>query len=226
MAAYDKVARQYSEVFNNINLRCFEWKWLKKTIQKLKPDSLLDIGCGNGYLLNALTPIIPNLYGIEPCAPMFRIAEERVGGKAVLRNAPAENIPFENEKFDAAVSFLSFRYMEWNKAIPEIARILKPDGIFIIIDLFAARFIFLKIPAYSVTFIKTRLQYFMNRNFHKKLVELSRNADWQKMVNENPKREFTDAKKALEKQFNIINEKILCHSINGMTIGIICKKPV
>ena len=225
-SAYNKVAREYSEVFTDISLRCFEWPWLKKIILDLKPDSLLDLGCGNGYLIKALSPFTARLYGIEPCEPMFRIAEAQLGGKAVLYNSFAENLPFGNGYFDLAVSFLSFRYMEWEKSLLEIHRVLKPDGRFIVIDLFAAAFNPFKLGLYFTALVKTRLQYACNKEFRKRLKKLSQNPDWLEMVMKYPKRELYDAKQALKKEFSILDEKTLCHSVSGKTVGLVCKKKI
>ena len=224
MPVYDKVAAEYSNVFNDINLRLFEWAWLEKLIKTSKPNSLLDLGCGNGYLSQALSGIVPCIYAVEPSVPMFEIAKERLGKKAVLHNAPAENLPFASGSFDIAVSLLSFRYMDWGKALEEIHRVLKPEGTFILIDLFASRFNPFFIGVYLKTWIGLRLQYARNRDYRRKLKELSRNSDWKKMVKENPKRELYGAKRAIEKGFIIAKEKLLSAGLHGKVTGLVCVK--
>ena len=133
MAAYDTVAPVYSGVFDDINLRCFEWPWLKNLINELRPHSLLDLGCGNGYLVKALGTMIPNLYAVEPSVPMFCAAQDLVGETAALYNASAENLPFADDFFDVIISLLSFRYMNWGKSLPEIRRVIKPEGTLIMV---------------------------------------------------------------------------------------------
>jgi ubiquinone/menaquinone biosynthesis C-methylase UbiE len=224
MSAYDAVALQYSGVFDDISLRCFEWPWLRAEILKLKPDSLLDLGCGNGYLLKALKPTVPNLYGVEPCAPMFDIAREQASGNVQVCQAPAENLPFEDNLFDTVVSLLSFRYMDWDRALSETARVLKPEGTLIIIDLFTAAFDPFKAGRYLGAWVKTHIEYAANREYYRKLKELSLNPDWQKMVGEFPKREFGDAKRAIEKWFDIAREKTVCQSLRGKVVGLVCEK--
>jgi ubiquinone/menaquinone biosynthesis C-methylase UbiE len=224
MSAYDAVASQYSKVFDDISLRCFEWPWLRAQIHNIGPDSLLDLGCGNGYLLKALKPMVPRLYGIEPCAPMYSIAREQLGDDFQLFQAPAENLPFNDNSFDAIVSLLSFRYMDWDKALSEMDRVLKPEGTLIIIDLFAAAFNPLKTGNYLGAWVKTHIEYAANKNYHRKLKELSQSPDWQKMVEEFPKREFKDAKQLIKKHFYIAKEKNLCQAIRGKVVGLVCKK--
>jgi len=228
MAVYDSIAAEYAEVFDDIRLRVFEWPWLKGLIEKLKPRSLLDLGCGNGYLAQALAPLVPELCAVEPSAPMFEIARLRLGGGAQppvsLYNAAAENLPFASGFFDAAVSLLSFRYMDWDKSLEEIHRVLKPEGTFILIDLFAARFNPFHFGTYCKTAAGLRLQYAANRGYRRKLKELSRNADWQKMVSEHPKRELGGAKQAIEKKFRISAEEILSAGLRGKVAGLVCEK--
>ena len=228
MAVYDPVAVKYAEVFNDIHLRLFEWPWLEGLIGKLKPRSLLDLGCGNGYLAEALSPRVPELYAAEPSVPLFEIARQRLGGGARppvnLYNAAAEDLPFASGFFDVVVSLLSFRYMDWDKALGEIHRVLRPGGTFILIDLFAARFNPLCFGAYLITWAKLRRQYAANRDYRRKLQELSRNSDWQDMVREHPKRELGSAKQAIGKKFRISAEKLLSAGLRGKVTGLVCVK--
>ncbi|GHU06162.1 hypothetical protein FACS1894147_12900 [Spirochaetia bacterium] len=224
MEAYDAVAELYSGVFDSIELRQFEWPWLLKLIGEFKPRSILDLGCGNGYLAKALFPLVPRLYAVEPCEPLFLSARERLGKDAVLFQAPAENLPFNDREFDMVISLLSFRYMQWDKALGEIHRVLKPGGIFILIDLFASRFDPLYLPNYIETWTVTHLQHMKNRTYRKKLLLLSKNREWLKMTAEHPKRELSDAKACIREKFFIKKEKLLSAALGGKTVGLVCVK--
>lgn len=52
-------------------------------IKKLKPTTVLDVGCGSGILTVELSKIASNTIGVEPAVPMLAIARERSGGDAV-----------------------------------------------------------------------------------------------------------------------------------------------
>jgi ubiquinone/menaquinone biosynthesis C-methylase UbiE len=224
MAIYDSVAVEYSEVFNDIKLRLFEWPWLEILIKSLNPRSLLDLGCGNGYMAEALVSLVTEIHAVEPSVPLFEAARRRLGEKAVLYNTSAENLPINSDFFDVVVSLLSFRYMDWDRALEEIHRVLKPEGTFILVDLFAARFNPLYLGAYIKTWTKLRFQYAANKDFHRKLKELSKNQNWRNMVRENPKRDLDSAKKAIEKKFRISAEKLLSAGFRGKVAGLVCVK--
>ena len=224
MAVYDTVALEYADVFNDIRLRYFEWPWLQKLITEFKPDSLLDLGCGNGYLVTALYSTVPNLFAVEPSAPMFRIAQKNLGKKAVLYEATAEKLPFNNDFFDMVISLLSFRYTNWKAALEEIHRVLKPGGILIIIDLFASSFNPLYLGKYLKTLVAVNLQYAGNREYRKKLKKLSQNPDWQEMVRKHPKRRLTEAKLLINEKFLIRTEENLSVGLRGKTAGLVCVK--
>ena len=55
-SSYDPVAELYADVFTDIRARRDEWRWLLSHIKALDPElSILDVGCGNGALLRALS---------------------------------------------------------------------------------------------------------------------------------------------------------------------------
>lgn len=224
METYDAVAKEYAGVFEDFNLRYFERPWLMKRIKKYQPQSLLDLGCGNGYLSKALIGTVPNLFAVEPSGVMFALAKERLGNDAILYQVPAENLLFDDECFDMIVSFLSFRYMQWDKALLEIGRVLKQNGVFILIDLFAASFHPLYFHKYIETWLVTRIQYMKHKEYHRKLSLLIQHKDWQEMVRKHPRRDFLDAKKCIEKRFRIQEQKVLNMGFKGKTIGLVCEK--
>lgn len=46
-------------------------------------------------------------------------------------------LPFADSSFDVVSSALSFRYLDWEKILPEILRVLKPEGRFLMVDMAA-----------------------------------------------------------------------------------------
>jgi ubiquinone/menaquinone biosynthesis C-methylase UbiE len=226
MHIYDAVAPSYGDVFDDIALRRFEWPWLRGCIKKLAPKTILDLGCGNGYLSAALLPLVPCVCAADPSPVMAGLARARLGEAARTVEAGAEALPFDGASFDAVVSFLSFRYMRWDRALGEIFRVLGNRGTLIIIDLFESSFNPLRLPWYAKTWLLTRAQYAARRDYRLKLLALQRNPLWQKMLAAHPKRPLSPALTEIRKRFIIKKQKILSLGLRGKTVALVCEKPV
>jgi ubiquinone/menaquinone biosynthesis C-methylase UbiE len=224
MEIYDEVAGDYAAVFDDIGLRVFEWPWIRRLVEKYRPCSLLDLGCGNGYLSKALRGMAAEIYALEPSPVMYSIAEKNLGGGVVLRLGSAEAMPFEDRSFDMVISLLSFRYMVWDRALDEIRRVLKDQGVFILVDLFAGSFNPFYLHKYFASWTAARIQYFRKKGYYKKLHVLTRSDAWRRMVQEHPKRELSEMKKEIARNFHIEGVKILSMALRGRTAGFVCRK--
>ncbi|MDR1239350.1 MAG: class I SAM-dependent methyltransferase [Treponema sp.] len=223
MESYDAVARDYAAVFDDIELRIFEWPWIRKLVARFRPRSILDLGCGNGYLSRALGGMAPEIYALEPSPVMCSIARKNLGGAVILRQGAAESMPFGDRGFDMVISLLSFRYMVWDRALDEIHRVLKNDGVFILVDLFAGSFNPRYLHKYAVSWAAAGIQYAGNREYYKKLRILTGSENWRLMLREHPKRAVEDAQKALAEKFHIQGIKLLSAALKGSMVGFICR---
>jgi SAM-dependent methyltransferase len=91
---------------------------------------VLDVGCGAGALTTVLAGIVgaDHLSGIDPSEPFVNAARERVPG-ADLRVGPAENLPFGEDTFDAALSQLVFHFVDDPaQAVTELRRVTREGG--------------------------------------------------------------------------------------------------
>jgi ubiquinone/menaquinone biosynthesis C-methylase UbiE len=224
MALYDQAAEEYAAVFDHISLRLFEWPWIKKQVARLRPRSLLDLGCGNGYLSKALIGTAPEICALEPSPVMCALAKKTLGDDVDLRQGQAESMPFGDNSFDMVISLLSFRYMVWDKALDEIYRVLKKDGFFILVDLFASSFTPLYFHKYIAAWAASHFQYIRNSGYCKKLRRLTQSGSWRKIVQEHPKRNLSDASVFIQNKFFIKEAKILSAGLRGKTAGFICGK--
>jgi SAM-dependent methyltransferase len=95
--------------------------------------SWLDVGCGKGELLTSGRSHFGHVAGCDPSREMSRNA----GGIEVrLQEAPAA-LPFPNASFDFATAVCVYHHVEEPNRIPltrEIHRILRPNGIFCMIE--------------------------------------------------------------------------------------------
>src|SRR5688572_19161989 len=74
---------------------------------------VLDVGCGPGALTAELVRRVgaPNVAAVDPSEPFVTAARERQPGVDV-RLAPAEDLPFEDDAFDAALAQLVVHFMD------------------------------------------------------------------------------------------------------------------
>jgi SAM-dependent methyltransferase len=93
----------------------------------------LDVGCGKGELLSYGRSHFGHVAGCDPSREMSRDA----GGIDVrLQEAPTA-LPFPNASFDFATAVCVYHHVEEKNRIPltrEIHRILRPNGIFCMIE--------------------------------------------------------------------------------------------
>ncbi len=141
--------RKTTLFFNSISKN---WKLLKKDIIgdfdlngkiiKTVPssDTIVDLGCGTGDLLPLLKSKSLHVIGVEKSVKMLEEARKHYDldrDGIDIRIGELEHLPLGDEEADIAVTNLVLHHLsEPKKAIKEVHRILKSNGVFIIIDLF------------------------------------------------------------------------------------------
>ena len=90
------------------------------------PETMLDIGCGEGYYLSNVQDALPALegWGVDISKDAVRYAAVR-NKRARFLTATASHLPFEDESFDLLSSMFALTLPE------EFARVLKPHGVYI-----------------------------------------------------------------------------------------------
>lgn len=128
--------RMISFVMNRQNHPLYE-----ETIRLLAlsdTDSILDIGCGNGYVLNMLASQNNSmLTGIDPSESIIQDAVKRCHksvkiGRTTLLCQNVNQMSFDDDFFSKAYSINTVYFWEnLNNTMQEIRRVLKPNGFFI-----------------------------------------------------------------------------------------------
>jgi len=102
-----------------------------ETAQITTGNHVLDVACGTGALtLAAFDHVIPTgtIVGIDVNEGMLNIARSKSSSIKWI-NAPAEDLPFNDNLFDCVVSQFGLMYFEnQSGAIREMMRVLKPGG--------------------------------------------------------------------------------------------------
>jgi SAM-dependent methyltransferase len=94
-------------------------------------QQVLDVGCGPGALTAELVRRLGAnaVSAVDPSEPFVAAARERYPGVTVER-APAEELPFEDRAFDAALAQLVVHFMRDPVAgLREMARVTRPGGV-------------------------------------------------------------------------------------------------
>ncbi|MFX0022900.1 MAG: class I SAM-dependent methyltransferase [Candidatus Hermodarchaeota archaeon] len=106
-----------------------------------KKSKVLDVGTGWGFMAITLALHGYNVITGEPENAKWADWKSRaklvdVEDKIIFKPFYAENLPFENESFDAIFLYTSLHHIEDKvRAINEMLRVMKHDGYLIIIEL-------------------------------------------------------------------------------------------
>jgi SAM-dependent methyltransferase len=94
--------------------------------------SVLDLGAGTGKLTRVLAERYREVTAVEPLAKMRAMLERVVPGVAALPGS-AERIPLDDGSVDGVFAAQAFHWFDKPVALPEIARVLRPGGVFAIV---------------------------------------------------------------------------------------------
>jgi SAM-dependent methyltransferase len=93
------------------------------------PLRVADLGAGTGIMSRLLRQLGHEVTAIEPDEQMLaRLPEASPGVAAVL--GAAEAIPLADGSVDAVVAGQAYHWFDPDRALPEIARVLRPGGVF------------------------------------------------------------------------------------------------
>jgi SAM-dependent methyltransferase len=103
-----------------------------------RANRALDVGCGAGLSTAALVPLARQVFGLEPIPTMLTY-RQTVAPQARFVIGQAERLPFAAQSFDLVTAAGSLNYTDLPTALAEIARVLTPDGTFLLYDFSVGR---------------------------------------------------------------------------------------
>jgi ubiquinone/menaquinone biosynthesis C-methylase UbiE len=92
-----------------------------------QPLTVLELGAGTGKLTRILVDLGHDVHATDPDEVMLQILEREVPGVPTAR-AGAEEIPLGDASVDAVIAAQAFHWFDLDRALPEIARVLRPGG--------------------------------------------------------------------------------------------------
>ncbi len=121
-ASFGSVAQAYA--LNRPDYPAEAVRWLAGE----KPANVLELGSGTGKLTRSLLALGHRVVATDSLTPMLtELARVAPGARRIA--ARAEGIPVAPAVVDVVVSAQAFHWFDGSRALPEIARVLRPAGV-------------------------------------------------------------------------------------------------
>jgi len=140
---FDTISNEYDGL-NRVISFGIDIKWRNKVVNivaEQQPETILDIATGTGDLAISLTKTSAKaITGLDISDGMLEVGRKKINQKQLndriqMVLGDSENLPFEDNSFDAVTVAFGVRNFEnLEKGLAEIRRVLKPNGIFVILE--------------------------------------------------------------------------------------------
>lgn len=140
---FDTISNEYDGL-NRVISFGIDVKWRNKVVAlvgETHPKTILDIATGTGDLaINLIKTKAEKIVGLDISEGMLNVGRKKITKKNLdqtitMMVGDSENLPFEDDTFDAITVAFGIRNFEnLEKGLSEILRVLKPNGIFVILE--------------------------------------------------------------------------------------------
>jgi demethylmenaquinone methyltransferase / 2-methoxy-6-polyprenyl-1,4-benzoquinol methylase len=140
---FDTISKEYDGL-NRVISFGIDIKWRKKVVEivnKQQPDTILDIATGTGDLaINLSKTSASKIIGFDISPGMLEVGKKKITNKQLDHKiemvlGDSEKMPFDDNSFDAITVAFGIRNFEnLEQGLSEILRVLKPNGVFVILE--------------------------------------------------------------------------------------------
>jgi len=140
---FDNISSKYDNL-NRVISFGIDVKWRKKILKMValkNPDTILDIATGTGDLAILLANTnAKKIIGLDISEGMLEVGKQKIAHKNLTDKiemvlGDSEKIPYEDNSFDVVtVAFGIRNFEDLEKGLAEILRVLKPGGLFVILE--------------------------------------------------------------------------------------------
>lgn len=140
---FDTISKNYDGL-NRVISFGIDVKWRKRVVNLIKkeqPENILDIATGTGDLaINLIKTGAKKITGLDISPGMLEVGKQKIAEKKLTNTidlviGDSENLPFSDNSFDAiTVAFGVRNFENLDKGLLEIYRVLKPKGIFVVLE--------------------------------------------------------------------------------------------
>ena len=140
---FDNISHRYDFLNHFLSLG-IDKRWRRKAVKLLKPSApkvILDVATGTGdFALQSLDLNPDKVIGVDIYAGMLDVGRKKMLSKGVdhvveMIQADSENLPFEQNKFDAVTVAFGVRNFEnLVKGLSEIFRVMRPGATLVVLE--------------------------------------------------------------------------------------------
>ena len=140
---FDNISGNYDNL-NRVISFGIDIKWRNKVlamVAKTKPKTILDIATGTGDLAILMTKTqAEKIIGLDISDGMLEVGRQKIAAQHLESRiemvlGDSENMPYKDNTFDAiTVAFGVRNFENLEKGLSEILRVLKPNGLFVILE--------------------------------------------------------------------------------------------
>lgn len=135
---HDRAYTAWAGVYDTAVRRLPVWEtWLRHALPHIAGPRVLEVSVGTGCLLTQYADRV-DAHAVDLNRRMLEITGRnlvRTGGSAALLQANVEGLPYRDEAFDSLVCTMAFSgYPDGRRALVEVARVLRPGGTLILVD--------------------------------------------------------------------------------------------